>query len=221
MMGHYGTGSSELAAVGIAGLLTWILLTFLWPLSTGVQALASRRFGRGDGDTGAVLDNGLIVAAAAGTVAIGISFIAPWPLQRLISSSEVYRLIMEYLGIIRVSLLPMGFFLVSQGFLGAINRTRPVMIAGLLSNLLNIALNWVLIFGRFHRFPCSFSLQLFTGCFPTTSPQKTVIGRQAVGNCQSAIRACPGPWLGRVGSCRAPAATRGGSLRLPCGTSRT
>lgn len=55
MLGHYGPGSLELAAIGIAGLLTWILLTFLWPLSTGVMALASRRFGREDADTGAVL----------------------------------------------------------------------------------------------------------------------------------------------------------------------
>ncbi len=148
MMGHYGTGSFELAAIGIGGLLTWILLTFLWPLSTGVQALASRRFGRGDEDTGGVLDNGLIVALAAGSLAVAVSFVAPLILRQLVNSSAVYQLIMEYLSIIRFSLLPMGFFLVSQGFLGAINKTRQVMVAGVISNVLNIGLNWVLIFGR-------------------------------------------------------------------------
>ncbi|TVR75277.1 MAG: MATE family efflux transporter [Spirochaetaceae bacterium] len=148
MLGHYGHQSLELAAIGIAGLLTWILLTFLWPLSTGVQALASRRFGRGDGDTGAVLDNGLVVAGAAGLLALGVSFLAPPALRHLVDSRSVYRLIMEYLRVIRFSLLPMGFFLVCQGFFGAINRTRQVMYAGVISNVLNIALNWVLIFGR-------------------------------------------------------------------------
>lgn len=148
MLGHYGQHSLELAAIGIAGLLTWILLTFLWPLSTGVQALASRRFGRGDDDTGAVLDNGLVVAGAAGLVALGLSFLAPVALRRLVDSQDVYRLIVEYLRVIRFGLLPMGFFLVCQGFLGAVNRTRPVMYAGLISNLLNIVLNWILIFGR-------------------------------------------------------------------------
>lgn len=148
MLGHYGTRSLELAAMGIAGLLTWILLTFLWPLSTGVQALTSRRFGRGDDDTGAVLDNGLIVAAFAGALALGVSFLAPVVLRHLVDSPGVYRLIMEYLRVIRFSLLPMGFFLVCQGFLGAVNRTRQVMVAGVISNLLNIGLNWILIFGR-------------------------------------------------------------------------
>lgn len=148
MLGHYGRQSLELAAIGIAGLLTWILLTFLWPLSTGVQALASRRFGRGADDTGAVLDNGLVVAGAAGLLALGVSFLAPMALRHLVESRGIYRLIGEYLLVIRISLLPMGFFLVCQGFFGAINRTRQVMYAGVISNMLNIGLNWVLIFGR-------------------------------------------------------------------------
>ena len=39
MMGHFGEQSLELAAIGIAGLFTWVLNTCLWPMSVGVQAL--------------------------------------------------------------------------------------------------------------------------------------------------------------------------------------
>lgn len=155
MLGHYGTGSLELAAMGIAGLVTWILMTFLWPLSAGVQALASRRYGRQQADseadrarTGEVLDNGLLVGVVAGLLALGVSFLARPVLGLLLSSEDILELVMEYLVIIRFSFVPMGFFMIGQGFLGAINRTRPVMYAGVLSNLLNIALNWVLIFGN-------------------------------------------------------------------------
>lgn len=155
MLGHYGTGSLELAAIGIAGLVTWILMTFLWPLSAGVQALASRRYGRQQEEsdidrasTGAVLDNGLVVGVGAGLLALGVSLLARPVLGLLLHSESILELVMEYIVIIRFSLIPMGFFMIGQGFMGAINRTRPVMYAGVLSNLLNIALNWVLIFGN-------------------------------------------------------------------------
>ncbi len=44
MVGRLGT--AELASIAIAGLYCHVLLTFIWPLTSGVQALASRRFGR-------------------------------------------------------------------------------------------------------------------------------------------------------------------------------
>ncbi|MCA1753790.1 MAG: MATE family efflux transporter [Spirochaeta sp.] len=155
MLGHYGSGSLELAAIGIAGLVTWILMTFLWPLSAGVQALASRRYGRQQADstsdkavTGEVLDNGLVVGVLAALLALGVSLLVRPVLGVLLQSEGILDLVMDYVDIIRFSLVPMGFFIIGQGFMGAINRTRPVMYAGVLSNLLNIALNWLLIFGN-------------------------------------------------------------------------
>ncbi|POR03072.1 hypothetical protein AU468_05820 [Alkalispirochaeta sphaeroplastigenens] len=155
MLGHFGDDSLELAAVGIAGLVTWILMTLLWPLSSGVQALASRRYGRERRQsrahrfhTGQVLDNGIVVTAGAGIIAAGASLIFGPILGLLVDSPKVLELSLEYISIIRFGLLPMGVFLVCQGFLGAINKTRAVMYAGVLSNLVNILLNWVLIFGH-------------------------------------------------------------------------
>lgn len=155
MLGHFGRGSLELAAIGIAGLATWVLLTFLWPLSNGVQALASRRFGRQRPDsaedrqvTGQVLDNGVVAACGAVVLATAVSFLARPVLSTLLNSQEILELAMQYIRIMRFSLIPMGLFVVAQGFLGAVNRTRPVMYAGILSNVLNIALNWVFIFGN-------------------------------------------------------------------------
>jgi MATE family multidrug resistance protein len=83
MLGHFGDGSAELAAVGIAGLFTWILNTFLWPLSQGVQAITARRYGRQDHEneasrffTGEAFDNAVVTALYAAVVAMGVSF---WP----------------------------------------------------------------------------------------------------------------------------------------------
>ena len=155
MLGHFGQGSLELGAMGIAGQFTWVLLTFLWPLSMGVQALASRRYGRQQAGnaqdsrtTGRVLDNGLVVVGSAALLALAVSFLGRPVLDPLLSSDAILDLSMQYIAIIRFSLPLTGFFVVLQGFLGAINQTRYVMYAGILSNALNIALNWVLIFGN-------------------------------------------------------------------------
>jgi len=155
MLGHFGEGSLELGAIGIASLFTWIMNTFLWPLSAGTQAIASRRYGRQDAGsetsahhTGEALDNGIITALYAAAAALAFSFSAPLILKPLISNSDIFEMTLQYIGIMRISLVPTGLFIVLQGFFGAINKTRYIMYAGVLSNLLNILLNWICIFGR-------------------------------------------------------------------------
>lgn len=156
MLGHFGENSYELGAIGIAGLFTWILNTFLWPLSQGVQAITARRFGKQDhGDqaskhfTGEALDNGIVTAIYATGVALLVSFTARPILSRLIETPQILELSLDYIGIMRFSLLHTGIFFVIQGFFGAINKTRYIMYSGIMSNLLNIALNYVFIFGKF------------------------------------------------------------------------
>lgn len=179
MLGHYGEDSLELGAMGIAGLFTWMLMTLLWPLSTGVQGLASRRFGRQQTPkpvdqtpssdhhldrfptqnleqtnhsqsfkTGEVLDTGLLVAMIAAGLAWVISLSAPWILGFLVDNQQIRTLALQYIEVMRWALIPNGLFFVLQGFSGAINQTKPVMISGLLSNLVNVFLNWIFIFGN-------------------------------------------------------------------------
>jgi len=156
MLGHFGEGSYELAAIGIAGLFTWMLMTILWPLSLGVQALASRRYGRQIDDngvdtahrTGQVLDNGLVTALGAVGLAFFLSLGARPLLSRLLDSQEILELALQYIAIMRIALIPNGIFFIIQGFMGAINQTKPVMYSSLLTNFLNIFLNWVLIYGN-------------------------------------------------------------------------
>lgn len=156
MLGHYGDGSLELAAIGIAGLFAWILNTMLWPLSNGIQAITSRRFGREDGAdtesrycTGEALDNGLITALYASGIAIGLSFLARPILSLMLSTPEILELSIDYISVIRFGLLPTGFYFAMQGFLSAINQTKYAMWSSIISNVLNIGLNYVFIFGRF------------------------------------------------------------------------
>lgn len=154
MLGHFGENSTELAAIGIAGLFTWILNTVLWPLSNGVQAITARRFGRQvQGDvraqilTGEAFDNGIFTAALASVLALALSFLAKPILAGLVQNEDILELALAYIGIMRFSLLPVALFFVIQGFLGAINKTSYVMWSGIISNLLNVLLNYLFIFG--------------------------------------------------------------------------
>ncbi|MGI9257177.1 MAG: MATE family efflux transporter [Salinispira sp.] len=156
MLGRFGDDSFELAAVGIAGLFTWILNTMLWPLSNGVQAITARRFGKQSEDdknskvfTGEALDNGMLTALAAGVLALAASIFARPILSLLIQNTEILERALEYIGIMRLALIPTGLFFVMQGFFGAINKTAYVMMSGIFSNVLNILLNYLFIFGAF------------------------------------------------------------------------
>lgn len=156
MLGHFGNDSSELAAIGIAGLFAWILNTFLWPLSSGVQAITARRYGRQDHNnkdhkyfTGEVLDNGILLTLLVALLATAVSFLARPILTLLIDTEEILELALQYIRIIRLSLIPTGLYFVIQGFFSAINKTRYVMYSGVLSNIVNVFLNWIFIFGKF------------------------------------------------------------------------
>ncbi len=156
MLGHYGQDSFELAAVGIAGLFTWILNTFMWPLSNGVQAITSRRFGRQNHSdersrwfTGEAMDNALLTALYAAALALVFSLLARPILTILIQTGEIRELALEYIAVMRFALIPTGLYFVLQGFFGAINKTSYIMWSGIISNGLNIGINYILIFGRF------------------------------------------------------------------------
>ena len=155
MLGHHGNSSKELAAIGIASLFSWILMNFLWPMSNGVQAIASRRYGmecNGLSDpeaTGSVLNNGLVTIILAFLLSLTVSFLAAPILRFLVEDAEVLSLALQYISIIRFGLLPVGIMIMISGFLSAINKTSYVMIVNILSHFLNIGFNYLFIYGKF------------------------------------------------------------------------
>ncbi|MCK4541845.1 MAG: MATE family efflux transporter [Spirochaetales bacterium] len=154
MMGHYKEGSIELGALAIAGLFIWMISTLLWPLGNGVQAIVTRRAGKeGTGmaafeQTGIIMDNGLVISLCAGVIAVLITFLAGPLLGILIEDERIIALALDYIGLIRLSLIPFGLQMILQRFFSSIKKTRYVMIAAIISNLLNVVLNYIFIFGK-------------------------------------------------------------------------
>ncbi len=160
MLGRLGT--TTLAAAGIATLATGVLYTFIWPVSLGVQALASRRYGRQtiagirEGDmesrrreTAWVLSNGAIAGWISAALALILSTVVGPVLRLLLADGNLASLAMEYVRVLRWSMIVMSLGMAHRGFFGAVNRTSIVMAATILGNGLNVLLNYAFIFGNF------------------------------------------------------------------------
>ena len=147
MVGHLG--ASALAAVGMAGMVTWTAMSLGIALRTGTQTFVSRRLGEKKYDDCSVaLRNMQLFALIVG---VPISFICYYFTTSIISffisdPDTLWQCIdyakFNFLGVYFIY----GSF-VFQGFFTGIEKTKVHMKAVLASNILNIYLNVGLIFG--------------------------------------------------------------------------
>jgi len=161
MVGRLGT--EYLAAMAIAVMIGEILWIIIWPLAPATQTLASQQYGRAtaiqnkDGSeyknqilsTGDVFNNSLLLALLGGTIAIVLPMLCRPFLSMVLHDPSLIPLIESYVNIIRWVMPVAGVFYGLYGFLAAINRTIPIMIATIGLNVLNILFNYILIFGKF------------------------------------------------------------------------
>ncbi len=153
MVGRLGT--EQLAAIAIAGMLTGIFFVLVWPIAVGTQAIASRRFGKQTLNsglitgTGAVLIPSFIVALVFGFVSFFVSLFSRNLLGILLKDKKLVEFALSYIRILRWVLPVVGLYASVRGFLAAINKTGVIMIATLGSNIVNIFLDYILIFGKF------------------------------------------------------------------------
>jgi MATE family multidrug resistance protein len=147
MVGHLG--ATSLAAAGLGNALNATLLMTAQGLLTAVAPLAAHAVGAGDtSSAGRVAGGGMIVAAALALPMMSILIGLPLVLSSLGYETDLVAEIHRFLWAICWGV---------PGFLGAAVlrfrliaafRTRVVMVVPLLAVPLNLALNWVLIFGH-------------------------------------------------------------------------
>ncbi len=143
-------GHVPLAAVGVATLLFSAVATSLKSVDVAAQTFAARRVGEGRlPEVGRILETALGTVLAAGLVAGAAGLLWPEFLMGLVSRDpEVRRLGADYLTWRFLGLLPLLVFFVVRGVFDGIGSTRVGMVVGIGMNLVNVGLNWVLIFGR-------------------------------------------------------------------------
>lgn len=143
-------GSDELAAVGLAGDLFYILLLIGMGVISIVGVIAAQNFGAGELETmRAASDQGMIAATVTSLPIIaGVWYLGP--ILSLASQDPiVVALITDYARALTPAVLPALWFVVLRNYITALARSAAIgwITAGAV--LLNLALNYTLVFGVF------------------------------------------------------------------------
>ena len=124
-------------------------LVFAIGFAQGVTPVVGQHFGRGDGRAVAVaLSNSAALNAVMAVILTCIMLTTGAFMDRMGQDPEVLRYAKEYYFIIVAGFIPMIAFFNVRFFSEGIGNTRNEMWITIGTNILNIFLNWVLIYGK-------------------------------------------------------------------------
>jgi len=143
-------GSKELAAVGLAGDWFWILLLIGMGVISIVGVIAEQSLGADDRQS--VIEageQGMIAAVIASIpVMICVWYLGP-VLGRARKDPQVVELITGYSRILTFDVLPALCFALLRNYITALARSSAIGVITVGALLLNLALNYTLVYGRF------------------------------------------------------------------------
>lgn len=148
MVGHVGT--LELAAASFAINVFHIGMLFGLGITFGLTPLVGQSFNSNSPDTlGGWLKNGLLVHFLASILLVAAMSSVVFFMGRMGQSPEVVKAAIPYYLIQVASLLPLMLFFSIKQFFEGIGNTKIAMVITIVANLVNISLNYVLIYGKF------------------------------------------------------------------------
>ncbi len=147
MVGH--VSATSLAAAGLANVVFNVLMLFGIGVSYAITPLVATADGAGNKhDIIETLRHGLVINIASSIILAAIVYTCRGLLYHIDQPPEVVTLSIPYLSIITFSLIPMLIFQTFKQFAEGLSNTRIAMIIIIVSNLVNIGLNYLMIFGH-------------------------------------------------------------------------
>jgi MATE family multidrug resistance protein len=148
MVGQLGT--AELAAVSLGNSFMFIAMSIGIGFSTAITPLiaeadASKNFT----EAKSIYKNGLFLCTALGIFLFLMIFCSKSLMYTMNQPEEVVELAIPYLNLVSFSLIPLVIFQAIKQFSDGLSMTKYPMYATLLANIVNIVLNYILIFGKF------------------------------------------------------------------------
>lgn len=142
-------GAVEQAAVALANSFYTILLVFGLGVSYGVTPLvAAADSSQNYAENASLLKHGLIINTLLGVLLFALLFCCS-PLLRMIDQDkEVVELAIPFLNVMMLGMIPLCIFSAFKQFVEGLSDTRPAMFITIGAGLLNILLNYVMIFGH-------------------------------------------------------------------------
>ncbi len=146
-----GLGASSIAAVGIAQIMVFVLMSLSWGINVGVTVQVAQLWGAGrKGDAAKAAFQAMLLAVGAGLLMmlLGLSF--GGQIASLLGANiEVQGILLDYTGIIFTFI----FFTISINVLAGIMHgagdTKTPLYATLIVNILHVVVAYPLIYGYF------------------------------------------------------------------------
>ena len=144
-------GDAALAAVGLGGFVVFMCQALILGISTGVQSSAARRKGEGRPDRAAATLNTalLLVLVIAPFFSIILIQLADSAYPLLNNDPDVIALGVPYIEWRLGAIVFVGMNFAFRGYWNALDMSRVYMNTLIVMHACNIALNYVLIFGKF------------------------------------------------------------------------
>jgi putative MATE family efflux protein len=143
-------GPEALAAVGLGGQVYWLVQAIANLVPTGLAAVVARAIGSGDFSRGdAALRQGILLstALAVATTLIGLPF-TDFSIAIYGVDPGVVSMGSDYVYWMLWGTVPFSLSFVFGAALRAAGDVRTPLYVGLVTNVLNVGLNWVLIYGN-------------------------------------------------------------------------
>lgn len=143
-------GSESLAAASLGNSIFVLFLTFGIGISMGITPMVSHADGEGNRKRILeILKHGVFNNTIAGIILFLILLLAARAFTHLNQSQEVVKLAVPYFKIIAFSLVPFMIFQAFRQFTEGLGLTKQAMVVTITGNVINIILNYILIFGKF------------------------------------------------------------------------
>jgi len=142
-------GSAELAAVSLGNSFFFVAMSLGIGFSTAITPLVAEADSENNFKKGkSAFKHGLFLCIVLSLLLFWMILLAK-PLMYLMEQpEEVVLLTMPYLDIIAISLIPLIIFQGFKQFSDGLSLTKHAMYATIVGNLINIGLNYILIFGK-------------------------------------------------------------------------
>lgn len=143
-------GAAELAAVSLGNSFIFIAMSLGIGFSTAITPLVAeadtaQNFAKGK----SVFKHGFFLCTVLGLVLFLITLLAKPLMYVMDQPKEVVELAIPYLDLVAFSLVPLIIFQAFKQFSDGLSLTKYPMYATIVANILNVAINYVLIFGKF------------------------------------------------------------------------
>ena len=144
-------GYISLAAVGAGGFLLGMIFPLMAGVTPAVRAFSAHRLGQGDPKVVALpLNASLMVTLMLGPPLTALAFfVIPYCVPILLKDPIVIYETTLYLKPLVLGITLVGLNGAFGGFWGGLGRTKINLVISLVTQLVNIGLNYILIFGKF------------------------------------------------------------------------